>query len=629
MLNLMRKNAGTWLIKIILGAIVVVFVFWGVGSFSNRGAGQVAVVNGEPIRVEEYNEAYNRLLEQIKQRYGNQLNDEMLKMLQIKKQTMDQLIEKKLLLAEARRLHFKVSDEDLAANIKAFPAFQDNGRFDNRRYRAVLAQNRLTPEAFEAAQREYILINKIRSLISDSVQVSDSEVTDWYQWKNSQIKIDYVLYDPASVTGIQPTDAEIKSYYDAHKDNYKTEHKRKADYLQFTPEMYAAKITIPDSEIKDYFDSNPGEFDTPETVEASHILIKVDANADPQTIEKAKEKALSVMKLAKEGKNFEDLAKQYSDDPGGKNGGHLGAFKRNDMVEPFSEKAFSMKAGEISEPVRTQFGWHIIKVEKVNPAQILTLDQAKPKIIKKLTDEKAKNMAYDAATAAYNASLNLDSLSAVAKSLNEKLLTTEPFGRSGPPNVKNPAQFAATAFDLAPKAMSDIIDAQGTYYILQVTEDIPESIPELSQITDRVRGDVIKEKQDEQALKEAKQCLADLKSGKSIKDFENKKGIKTGSTDFFKRSDRIPDIGYERELSAVAFGLSPEKKYPDDPVKGQKGYYVVAFKEKKPADPAGLAAEKTQITEMLTNQKQRRAFEDLLTSLRNKSQIVMESGYQQ
>jgi peptidyl-prolyl cis-trans isomerase D len=627
MLNLMRKNAGTWLIKILLGAIVLVFVFWGVGSFRDRAVGRVAIVNGEPIMVEEYNEAYNRLLEQIKQRYGNRLNDEMLKMLQVKKQTMDQLIEKRLLLSEAKRLNFKVSDEELSTTIKAIAAFQDNGNFDNRRYHAVLTQNRLTPESFEAKQREFVLMDKVRSFISDSVKVSDSEVEDSYQWKNSQIKMDYVLYDPSLIADIRLSEEEAKSFFETHKDSYKSEPKRKATYLQFTPEMYLAKVSLPNSEIKDYFESNPGEFDTAKTVEASHILIKVDQNANQELIEKAREKALQVLKMAKEGKNFAELAKQYSDDPGGKNGGNLGEFKRNDMVEPFGEKAFSMSPEEISDPVRTQFGWHLIKVEKINEASILTLEQARPKIIKKLTDEKTKYLAYEDALATYNAALNEEALSKVAEILKQKLLTAEPFGRNGPAGVKNPAQFAAIAFELAPNAISDIIDSEGTYYILQVVEDIPESIPEFNLVAERVRTDLTKEKQDEQSLKEATKCLSDLKSGKLLKEFQGKKGVKTGSTDFFKRNDRIPDIGFEREISSIAFGLSSEKKYADEPIKGQKGYYVIAFRERKAADPAGLASEKAQITDMLTSQKQRRIFEDLLTSLRNSSKIVVENGY--
>jgi len=627
MLNLMRKNAGTWLIKILLGAIVLVFVFWGVGSFRDRGAGRVAIVNGDPIMVEEYNETYNRLLEQIKQRYGNRLNDEMLKMLQVKKQTMDQMIEKRLLLTEAKRLNFQVSDEELSSIIKAMPAFQDNGNFDNRRYRAVLAQNRLTPESFEVKQREFILMDKVRSLVSDSIKVSDSEVEDSYKWKNSQIKFDYILFDPSQINGLRLSEDEIKAYFDTHKDTYKTEPKRRAAYLQFTPEMYHSKVSLTDSEIKEYFEANPGEFDTPKTVEASHILIKLAQDANAELTDKAREKALQILKMAKGGKDFAELAKQYSDDPGGKNGGHLGTFKRNAMVEPFAEKAFSMKPGEISDPVKTQFGWHIIKVEKVNEASTLTFEQASPKIVKKLTDEKAKNIANEDAYATYNAALNAEALSKIAATLKQQLITTEPFGRNGPAGIKNPAQFAAIAFELAPNAISDIIDSGDAFYILQVVEDIPETIPELTLVADRVRADLTKEKQDEQALKEARQCLSDLKSGKLLKEFAGKKGVKTGSTDFFKRSDRIPDIGYEREMSSAAFGLSSEKKYADEPIKSQKGYYVIAFKERKSADPAGLADEKGQITETLISQKQRLTFEDLLTSLRNSGKIVVENGY--
>lgn len=627
MLNLMRKNAGTWLIKILLGAIVIVFIFWGVGSFRDREVGRVAMVNGEPIMVEEYNDTYNRILDQIKQRYGNRLNDEMLKMLQIKKQTMDQLIEKRLLLSEARRLNFNVSDDELAATIRNIPAFQENGLFDSRRYRAVLAQNRLTPEIFEARQREYVLMDKIRAFVTDAVKVSDIEVEDAYQWKNAQIKIDYVLYDPSLITDIPISDDDLKTYYESHKNNYKIEAKKKAAYLQFTPEMYLAKVTVPDAEVKDYFDTHPGEFDTEKTVEASHVLIKVDQNATPEVVEKAREKAQDVFKQAKAGKNFADLAKQYSDDPGGKNGGHLGAFKRDAMVEPFGEKAFSMSPGEISEPVRTQFGWHIIKLEKINDAVILTFEQATPKIIQKLNDEKAKSLAYEEASSAYNTAMNVENLAKTADTLKQPFITTEPFDRSGPTGVKNPAQFAAAAFDLAPDTISDIIDSQGSYYILQVVEDIPEIIPEFAQVTDKVRADLLKEKQDEQALKDAKQCIADLKSGKALKDFQGKKSIKTGTTDFFKRGDRIPDIGFEQGISSAAFGLTPEKKYPDEPIKGQKGYYVIVFAERKAADPAGLASEKDQISEMLITQKQRRAYEDMLTSLRNTSKINIENGY--
>ena len=628
MLNLMRKNAGTWLIKILLGAIVLVFIFWGVGSFRNRGEGRVASVNGDPVMVEEYNQTYTRIIEQAKQRFGSHLNDEMIKMLQIKKQAIDQLVEKRLLLSEARRLHFQVNDEDLAESIRAIPAFQDNGVFDARRYKAVLEQNHLTPESFESLQRENILLERLRFFVIDSVKISDTEIEEWYQWKNAQIKIDYAIFDPSQITDIHLSDEEIQAYFDNHKNDYKTETKLKASYLLFTPENYVSHVTLSDSEINDYFESHPGEFDTPKTVEASHILIKTAPDASDEQLNIAKEKATMVMKQAKDGKDFSELAKQYSDDSSGKNGGHLGAFKRKDMVEPFAEKAFSMKPGEISEPVKTQFGWHIIKVDKVNEAVILTPEETKSKIAKILTDEKSRNQAYEAASALYNASLDADSLAKVAASLKLDIKTTEPFTRKGPSGIKNPSKFASAAFDLSPNAISDIVDLGDAYTILQVVETIPESIPELSSVVDKVRVDLTKVKQDLLAQQNAKQLLSDLKNGKTFKDIKEGKGIKTGSTNFFKRSDRIPDVGSEREISSTAFGLSADNRYPADPVKGQKGYFVIVFKEKKAADPSELSSsDKDQITDTLTKEKQQHTFENMLTVLRNRSKVVIENGY--
>jgi peptidyl-prolyl cis-trans isomerase D len=155
MLNVMRKHAGSWMIKVVLFAIVIVFVFWGVGSFRSRDASKVATVNDEIITVVEYRRAYNNLIDQYRQRFGSSLNDGMLEMLQVKKQVMDQLINQKILLQEAERLDLRVSDAEVAQSIMSTSIFQNNGTFDNRRYRRILDQVHLTPEEFEADQKMY------------------------------------------------------------------------------------------------------------------------------------------------------------------------------------------------------------------------------------------------------------------------------------------------------------------------------------------------------------------------------------------------------------------------------------------------------------------------------------------
>ncbi len=625
MLNFMRKNAGTWLVKILLGAIVLVFVFWGVGSFRSSREARVALINGEPITIEEYNQTYNRILEQARQQYGTALNDEILKMMQINKQAMDQLIEKRLLLSEANRLNFRVSDEELAKIIYKIAAFHDNGVFDSKKYKAVLAQNRLTPESFEIMQRENVLVEKLGVLVAGSIKVSDQEIEEWYQWENAQVRIEHVLFDPSQISGVNISEDELKAYFENNKNSYKTEQKLNTSYIQFIPGDYVSKVSLTDSEIKEYYDSNPREFFVPKSVEVSHVLIHTLPDAGQEIVEKAREKAVLVMNLAKEGKDFAVLAKQYSDDPGKDNGGRLGAFKKNELIEPFSEKAFSMNPGEISDPVRTQFGWHIIKMDKVNEAGIIPLDRARPSIVKKITEEKARNLAYEEASVVYSAALDSDSLIKAAETLNLKIEKPEPFGRSGPAaGMKNPSKFASVAFKLSPKAISDIVDFGDAYYIIQVNETIAEAIPDYSQVAARVKADLTKQKQDELALMNARQLLSDLKKA-TVKD-EEKKGIFI-QTGFFKRSDRIPDIGFENEISSVAFKLSEGKKYPDDPVKGLKGYYVIRFKERKAADSLGLSGERDQIKSMLTSKKQRKAFEDLLASLRNNAKIVIEESY--
>jgi peptidyl-prolyl cis-trans isomerase D len=391
MLKLMRERASSLLIKILLGAIVVVFVFWGVGSFKSQRSGNVALVNDQPITVEEFRQSYNNLMEQVRRRFGNNLNDEMIKMLQVKKQAMDLLINQRLLLQEAERLNFRVSDAELSDSIRKIGAFQIDGVFDSRRYNDVLNRNRLTPAAFEAMQRESLLMDKLRSFIAGSVKVSDQEANEWYKWDNAQVNIDFVVFEPENYKNITPSAEEIKKFFDVHKGEYKTEPRVKVRYLHFAPDAYASKVNVTDEDINEYYMENQEEFKTPATVNARHILIKVDADAAPEAVEKARLKARDILKMAVEGGNFADLAKKYSQCPSKDKGGDLGSFTRESMVKPFADKAFSMKAGEISDPVRTRFGWHLIKVEKVNEASVTSKDEARDEIRKKTDKRQNKN----------------------------------------------------------------------------------------------------------------------------------------------------------------------------------------------------------------------------------------------
>ncbi|MGD8261429.1 MAG: SurA N-terminal domain-containing protein [Desulfobacterales bacterium] len=628
MLSLMRKHAGSWLIKLILGAVVVVFVLWGVGSWTSQRSGRVATVNGDPISLEEFRITYKRLLEQVRQSFGNNLNEDLIKTLQLPKQAMDELINRNLMRQAAAELHLQVSDEELSRSIQDISAFQTAGVFDSRRYQTILDRNSMTPESFETNQRDALMIQKLNNIITSSVKISDQEVVQWYKWDNTEVDLDFVFFDPERYQDISTADEEMQTYFEDHKESYKNAPKIKVRYLKFEPKTFVSQVVVSDDEIEVYYEDHPDEFHNPKTVEARHILIKLNQDASPEEVAKAKERIEAVLQKAKDGQDFAELAKENSEDSSKDKGGYLGTFKRDAMVKPFSEKAFSMKAGELSDPVRTRFGWHIIKVEKVNEATTTSFADAKSDILQKLTDEGSKHLAYDAAESVYDAAFEGADLEAIAADRNLTIQTPDYFSRAEPPKVSNnPAKFAATAFELPDGEISEIQDFGDGYYIMEIVEKLPAQIPELNEVKEKIRADLIKQKKGEKAKADAEAMLSALKDGETMDAAARKFDLEPKSTGFFKRNASIPDIGSAREISRVAFELTAQNSLPEGALTGPGGgYYVIKFKDRKIPSLTDIDKEKADIKARLLQQKKFRAFDEWLNQLRNRSEISIEEG---
>jgi peptidyl-prolyl cis-trans isomerase D len=398
-------------------------------------------------------------------------------------------------------------------------------------------------------------------------------------------------------------------------------------YLKFEPQSYVAQVEISEDEITEYYNEHPDEFKNPKTVEARHILLKVDQNATPEEAAKVKEKIEDILQKAKGGEDFAALAKQHSEGPSKDKGGHLGSFRRESMVKPFADKAFSMKAGEISDPVRTRFGWHIIKVEKVNEATVTTLADGKDKISKKLTDEYAKQVAFDAAESTFDATFEGDQLKTVAADNQLVIYTTDFFTRQGPEKgVPNKSEFAKIAFELPEGEISEIQDFGDGYYLMEIIEKRPSRIPELKAVEKKVRADLVKEKKNEKAKKDAEALLAALKDGADMASAGKEFDLKIQSTGFFKRNDAIPNIGYERELARAAFELSEQNSLPQEIFSGRKGHYVIKFKQRKAPSTADFDKEKEEIRNRLLQQKRFKAFQAWLDQRKKSSEIVIEES---
>ncbi len=629
MLNAMRKNAGSWIIKILLGIIVVAFIFMGAGSFSARRASTVATVNGEPITVSQYQQAYNTVLHNLRSKFGNRLNDDMIKMLNVKKQAIDGLIDTTLLRQTAEKNGLIVPDAELVESITRIPAFQKNGVFDEQRYKFVLGQNRLKPEAFENMQKEAILMDRLRSVVTKNAKVSELEIREWYNWENTSVSIDYVAFKPETFKDVKITDQILEEYYNNNKENYKTPPQIQTRYVRFDPKAFQADIVITDEEIQQYYTEQPDEFQLPETVSARHILFKVAKDANDKTVEAARLKAKDVMEKAKSGEDFAELAKTYSEGPSKDKGGLLGTFKKGEMVKPFSDAAFLMAVGDISTPVRTQFGWHIIKVEAHNQASTMTLEEATDQIRKKLTDREAKNKAYDAAASLYDTTFDGEDFVKNAKDSDLELVTTDFFTlKKGPKGIENAAAFAGTAFKLPMLELSDISEIGKAYYLIQIINKEPEKIPELDTIKEAITKDAKQAQQKIAAKDAAKKFLEKVKNAGSIAAAaEGDTSIKIQSTGQMNRNMPIPGIGNDQKLLTAAFKLTKNNKFSKNVVEADTGLYVVSLKEKKLPLAQGLNIAKSNIHDRILAQKQSELYSSWISDLHDNSEIKISEEF--
>ena len=628
MLDFMRKNAGAWAVKFILFAIIVVFTFWGVGNWQASRINRVATVNGESIPLEAYRHAYGNLLERLRKQFGNNLNDDLLKVLNVEDQALNQLIDQKLLVSEAMRLGLRVTDEELAAAIREVPVFLVGGVFDPRRYQRVLEANRLNPEAFEREQRNTMLINKLRLLATGGITLSDMETRAWYDWQNKQVAISVAEFKPAESNYIIATDADIAAFYESHKQDYRTQPLVKAAYLRFGFDEYQRQVSISADDISEYYQTHSSEFEKPKTVKARHILLKLDASADEKSVEAVKARAVSIEQKARGGADFAQLAQQYSEGPSKDNGGDLGTFKKEDMVKPFADAAFAMRPGDISAPVRTRFGWHIIKVEAVNPATTIPEKEAADRVRLTLTRERAKQLALTQAQKAYDNSYEGDGLQAVATAMGLPLKTTGPIDRQGKDsNISSPQAFATAAFSLKPGDISDVVESDTADYLIQVIEKIPAKVRPLAEVRQQVENDLLTKKRQDSAKAAAEGFLEAVNSGADWTAAAADAGGTLKETGFFKREAAIPDIGYDKAMSDAAFSLNKDNAIYDGVLEAAGGFYIIRFSYQKLPDDAQFEKEKKTVTSGLLQQRRSAAFQELLRQLKDAAEITISEGF--
>lgn len=629
MLQFMRESAGSWIIKILLGLIVLAFVFVGTGTYNSGRSSTIGSVNGNPITVNDYQMAYYSILENLRRQFGGQLNDEIIKLFNIQQQAIDQVIDAELMRQAAENAGITVSKQELVEFITRIPAFQERGVFDKERYRLLLSQNRLTPESFESMQKEAILFDKLRTIIAGSVKVSEEEARAWYEWENTSVTIDYAAFNPQTFTDIEITDEMLTSYYDAHKQNYMTEPAVKARYIRFDPLSYRDIVMVTDQEIENYYNVHPTEFEIDEMVSGRQIILKsADDNGNGPAEEK-RVQAIALMERAKAGEDFADLAKQYSEGPERETGGAFGPLTREDLLPAVAEAAFSLGIGDISDPIKTRHGWHILKVEERRPPGAKPLADVADLIRETLTERKAQNRAHDEAVSIYNISFGDDDLAENALELGLDLVETDFFTRSqGPANLHGASEFANIAFRLPLMDISDVVDINGIYYLVQVIAEHPEQIPDLESVKEKVQRDLKAQEQRLAAEKTADELLAAAQTAGSLSVAASEKGYHLQTATIQNRNDPPPELKQASAAMNAAFNLLPAAPFPETAIHGEDGkYYAIALTGRTPPIPAGFSISSDNIIKRLTRQKQNDLFQSWIARLRENSRIKISDQF--
>jgi peptidyl-prolyl cis-trans isomerase D len=628
MLRYLRENSGNWIIKIFLGIIVVVFVFLGVGSMNSSRDKSVASVNDIPITVEEFQYAYRNLVEQMRARFQDNLTDDLLKALNVRQQALNSLIEDKLMLAQADAFDIVVTDSELQESILAIEAFHRDGQFDMEQYRRLLGLNSLTPEMFEQLQREQLKKQKLQDMVLSAVTVSDLEAENFYAFYNTAMKVDYIKVSPGDVSGVTVTPEQIQAHYEKNKDRYQSEPKRRVAFIRYSPQDFENQVTITPDQVKAYYDDHPEEFETPEQVEASHILIQVDDTADEAAVETARNEALAVYQRAVKGEDFAELAKETSQGPSAEDGGYLGKFDRTSMIEPFSDAAFALKPGEVSEPVRTRFGWHVIKVMNRFDAQVKTLDQVAEELETRLKQEEMQQLAYYRAEDAFDAVIDGDTLEQVALTTEKTIETTEAFDQKGNGlDLASAFEFAQTAFDLQPLQISDIRQIGGDYYLIEVKETIdPVQLP-LEAVTDQISGELEEEFRLADAKTRAEALLQAVKTSGNIGQTALENDLTLSTTDWFTRNQGVREIGRSEAFIRAAFTLTPEQPVHPEVLQTNQGFFIIAYHDLQIPEPDDTRENLKEIKAQLLQAKQGQYFQAWINELKEKSQIDINSRF--
>ena len=638
MLNVIREHADSWLVKSILWLIVFAFIgtifySWGMGGASSSSSGIVATVNGAKISQVEYERTFNNLVNFYREQLKGQFSEELIQKLNLKSQALDALIQREILLNEANKLDLKVSDAEVINHINSLTAFQKNKVFNNSTYQNYLKFKRLTPQEFEEDQREALLLEKIQNLIKSSVKVSPNELEEAFRLTNEKIKLDYVIIPSNHFKSKEKISVEeTKSFYEKNKNRFEVPEKIKIQYVKAVPKNFENLTDIKEEDIEDYYKTKIANFRVRKMYKASHILFRsetVDNNL-VESIEnkdkKAREKAEDILKKIRNGGSFSDLAKKYSDDPiSGKNGGSLGEFPEGMMLTEFENALKKLQPKDISEPIKTTYGFHIIQLDSVTPERIKPINEVKEEIKNKIKENKTRQKMRRVVKHIYRSAKEDQDLVRAAQENNLSAQTTSFVSRENHivQDVGSNPDFFNQAFLLQDNIVGEPVVSLESAFVLKVVNREEAYIPDLKDVEKLAQEKAQEEKDYIYSKTKSESLASQLVDGTAdLESISKNFGLDVKHSPFFNRSDSIPGVGNLEKLKNKAFELNNGKS---GWVLVRNKYYLVRLQGRKKAGvPEAESLKELKIK--LKSEKGDSAFQEWVRNLKEGSEILVDKS---
>jgi len=625
MLDAIRSRAQGWIAWVIVILITIPFALWGVQEYTGGGGPPaVAEVDGQSIARQEFQRAFYQRRQQLQEVLGEDMAAAGFDEATIRQQVLQGMVEERLLLGALKEAGYAIGDRELASRIRAVRAFQEGGDFSRERYEQALTSQGMLPGQFEDRIRQDLLVQQLRAGVQETALATPRQVDDYIALWRQQREVGWLrvplsdFADPQAVA-----EADIRSYYESHPERYRTPERVRVAYVELAMDDVAASIEIDEEALRQEYEARKDEFGEPERRRARHILFTAQGSGD-EGWSAARAEAEEVLERLDGGAAFAELAQEHSDDrASAEEGGDLGWFTRDDLAPAVTDAAFGMESGEVAGPVRSEFGYHLVRLEAVDAAEVPPFEEVRDELARSLRQGRAERRFVEATEELANLAYeHADTLQPASDALGLPIRETGPFGRQGTQEgIASHEAVTRAAFEgevLEERYNSRLLElGDDRVAVLRVREHQPAQRRPLEAVSDDIRRTLARDRAAEAADQRAAELREELAAGAEPSAQPGWQGPRSVG----RRAGDLPDAVTRTafRMARPGQGASFETTTLGDGDRAVIGVFGVT-----PGDPEALEdRERRRIQRQLVDANARAEFAGVVGALREEAEITI------